>query len=88
MTLENSTFRRVGFSFRHETFQRFENMATRNGLKLTELAELLIWGADDQFVQKAKAKLPTELRMNKQRIMSELMKLPLEELTALLQQGK
>lgn len=87
MSQDENKNRRIGFSVNQETFDRLEAFSKQNELKYTTLFEALIWGADDAHIKEALTKVPSHLKVNKQTLMSDLMKLPAEKLAELLAQA-
>jgi len=87
MSQDENKNRRIGFSVNQETFDRLEALSKQNDLKYTTLFEALIWGADDAYIKEALTKVPSHLKVNKQTLMSDLMKLPAEKLAELLAQA-
>lgn len=86
MSDDNKT-RRIGFSVNQETFDRLESLCKAHGMKYTPMFEALIWGATDEHIKEAVTKVPGHLKVNKQTLMSDLMKLPAEKLAELLAQA-
>jgi len=84
MSQEENKTRRIGFSVNNETFERLENLSKTVELKYTTIFEALVWGATEETIKEGLNKIPEHLRINKQTIMSDLMKLPAEELANLL----